>query len=261
LAFCGSRPLRISWLIVGMKPFTLSMPESPAVTLLNRKSAEPKQHYCRLATRMLSNVQLLPGASESQDARTVGHIATVWSPVNCSTGLFDRCFCSVHQRRRIGARVYRNGFPTARVLWARPTFRWLFQDPFDHSLHLLLGGPDLTPSTSATRRPCLADPQFLPRLLQILKLAHHFLGTHYRPLGTGTFQIGFEFGAGACHLSLELILCHLRFDLGPLHCGVGGPHLLACALNSSSEPAREFLHYAPELLERIADHDSLPTAL
>src|SRR5512133_994343 len=26
LAFCGSRPLRISWLIVGMKPFTLSMP-------------------------------------------------------------------------------------------------------------------------------------------------------------------------------------------------------------------------------------------
>src|SRR6478735_8383805 len=43
LAFCGSRPLRISWLIVGMKPFTLSMPESPAVTLLNTKSATPKQ--------------------------------------------------------------------------------------------------------------------------------------------------------------------------------------------------------------------------
>src|SRR3569833_155988 len=65
LAFCGSRPLRISWLIVGMKPFTLCLREVPAVTLLNRKSAEPKQHHCRLATRMLSNVQLLPGASES----------------------------------------------------------------------------------------------------------------------------------------------------------------------------------------------------
>src|SRR5438270_10003894 len=56
----------------------LSLREDPAVTLLNRKSAEPKQHHCRLATRMLSNVQLLPGASESQDARTGGHIALVW---------------------------------------------------------------------------------------------------------------------------------------------------------------------------------------
>jgi hypothetical protein len=50
--------------------------------LLNRKSAEPKQHphfprLGRLATRMLSNVQLLPGTSESQDARTGGHIAVV----------------------------------------------------------------------------------------------------------------------------------------------------------------------------------------
>jgi hypothetical protein len=37
--------LRISWLIVGMKPFTFVVPEVPAVTLLNRKSAEPKQPY------------------------------------------------------------------------------------------------------------------------------------------------------------------------------------------------------------------------
>src|SRR4029079_15602140 len=69
----------------------LSLPERPAVTLLNRKSAEPKQHHGRLATRMLSNVQLLPGASETQDARTGGHIATVPRTVSrertpCSIG-------------------------------------------------------------------------------------------------------------------------------------------------------------------------------
>jgi hypothetical protein len=69
--------LRISWLIVGMKPFTFHCRKSPAVTLLNRKSAEPKQHHGRLATRMLSNVQLLPAMSESQHLRTGGHIATV----------------------------------------------------------------------------------------------------------------------------------------------------------------------------------------
>jgi hypothetical protein len=34
------------------------MPEGPAVTLPNRKSAEPKQQLGRLATRMSSNVQL-----------------------------------------------------------------------------------------------------------------------------------------------------------------------------------------------------------
>jgi hypothetical protein len=43
LAFCGSRPLRISWLIVGMKPFTLCLPEVPAVTLLNVKKRGAEQ--------------------------------------------------------------------------------------------------------------------------------------------------------------------------------------------------------------------------
>src|SRR5438270_3729548 len=43
----------------------LSLREAPAVTLLNRKSAEPTQPHGRLATRMLSNVQLLPGASKA----------------------------------------------------------------------------------------------------------------------------------------------------------------------------------------------------
>src|ERR1044071_10387297 len=57
LAFCGSRPLRISWLIVGMKPFTLSVPEAPAVTLPNANSAN-QEALGRLATRLLSNVQL-----------------------------------------------------------------------------------------------------------------------------------------------------------------------------------------------------------
>jgi hypothetical protein len=39
------------------------MREVPAVTLLNRKSAEPSSLTGRLATRMLSNVQLLPATT------------------------------------------------------------------------------------------------------------------------------------------------------------------------------------------------------
>src|SRR6185503_14001381 len=83
LAFCGSRPLRISWLIVGMKPLHLSLREVPAVTLLNRKSAEPSSLTGRLATRMLSNVQLLSGDKQRIPlARTGGHIATGRGRVN-----------------------------------------------------------------------------------------------------------------------------------------------------------------------------------
>src|ERR671913_758757 len=57
LAFCGSRPLRISWLIVGMKPFTLSVPEAPAVTFAQHEKRERLGDPCSRATGLhaLSN--------------------------------------------------------------------------------------------------------------------------------------------------------------------------------------------------------------
>src|SRR5512133_4256813 len=45
LAFCGSRPLRISWLIVGMKPFTFRCRKARRLLCSTEKSAEPKQPY------------------------------------------------------------------------------------------------------------------------------------------------------------------------------------------------------------------------
>jgi hypothetical protein len=61
-----------------MKPLHLSVPEVPAVTLLNRKSAKPSSLTDRLATRMLSNVQLFARQqAEIPLVRTGGHIAVV----------------------------------------------------------------------------------------------------------------------------------------------------------------------------------------
>jgi hypothetical protein len=68
--------LRISWLIVGMKPFTLLYAGKPGGYFAQQKKRGAEAAVvAALATRMLSNVQLLPGASESRDARTGGHIA------------------------------------------------------------------------------------------------------------------------------------------------------------------------------------------
>src|SRR3569833_1750484 len=58
LAFCGSRPLRISWLIVGMKPFTFRC------RIRGGYFAQSKKREVLAATRhpaftSLSNVQLL----------------------------------------------------------------------------------------------------------------------------------------------------------------------------------------------------------
>src|SRR4029450_9315711 len=58
LAFCGSRPLRISWLIVGMKP-------SPFVAasggyFAQGKSGRSQKTSGERACASLSNVQLLP---------------------------------------------------------------------------------------------------------------------------------------------------------------------------------------------------------
>jgi hypothetical protein len=39
-AFCGSRPLRISWLIVGMKPFTLLSAGKPRGYFAQQKKRE-----------------------------------------------------------------------------------------------------------------------------------------------------------------------------------------------------------------------------
>src|SRR4051794_33776544 len=58
---------------------------------------------------MLSNVQLLPGASESQDARTGGHIATACRRVNRGRRLFDRRLGSIHERFRVRPRFYWSG--------------------------------------------------------------------------------------------------------------------------------------------------------
>src|SRR5690242_12805063 len=55
-----------------MKPFTLSLPEIPAVTLLNRKCAKSGRPGAAWLSRMLSNVQLLSGASDAHPCRSDG---------------------------------------------------------------------------------------------------------------------------------------------------------------------------------------------
>src|SRR6185369_10092340 len=65
LAFCGSRPLRISWLIVGMKPSPF-IAGNPGGYFAQRNSAKSGQPLGRLAIALLSNVQLLPGASDME---------------------------------------------------------------------------------------------------------------------------------------------------------------------------------------------------
>src|SRR5881409_3941012 len=74
LAFCGSRPLRISWLIVGMKPFTFRCGKTPRLLCSTEKARNRDSLHGRLATRMLSNVQLLSGASE--DSLSLGRAGT-----------------------------------------------------------------------------------------------------------------------------------------------------------------------------------------
>jgi len=72
LAFCGSRPLRISWLIVGMKPFTFRCGKAPRLLCSTEKARNQGSLTGRLATRMLSNVQLLPGETELTPCRSDG---------------------------------------------------------------------------------------------------------------------------------------------------------------------------------------------
>src|SRR3954464_14975866 len=78
LAFCGSRPLRISWLIVGMKPFTFRCRHSRRLLCSTEKARSRGSLTGRLATRVVSNVQLLSGEQERIPlARTGGHITMV----------------------------------------------------------------------------------------------------------------------------------------------------------------------------------------
>jgi hypothetical protein len=63
-AFCGSRPLRISWLIVGMKPFTLSYFAEAQKAQKTRRLSSPRPFAGRS-----SNVQAL---ARSRNARLRG---------------------------------------------------------------------------------------------------------------------------------------------------------------------------------------------
>src|ERR1044071_1498980 len=59
LAFCGSRPLRISWLIVGMKPFTFRC-RKPRRLLCPKQKREVLMTPGHPGFTFLSNVQLCP---------------------------------------------------------------------------------------------------------------------------------------------------------------------------------------------------------
>src|SRR3569623_463568 len=85
LAFCGARPLRISGLIVGMKPFTFRC------RIRGGYFAQSNKREVLAASRhpaftSLSNVQLLSGTRESLVARTGGHIAATRERVNRAAG-------------------------------------------------------------------------------------------------------------------------------------------------------------------------------
>src|SRR5687768_13170126 len=72
LAFCGSRPLRISWLIVGMKPSPFIAGHKPAVTLpslrSHAKSAKPGRTNRPPGHRVVEQCSARPaGATESRD--------------------------------------------------------------------------------------------------------------------------------------------------------------------------------------------------
>src|SRR3569623_1203831 len=71
LAFCGSRPLRTSWLIVGMKPFTFALPE--IWRLLCREPLEKTKRVVgrvsgHLMTRVLRQRSALPTRQRAGEA-------------------------------------------------------------------------------------------------------------------------------------------------------------------------------------------------
>src|SRR5881392_2576752 len=83
LAFCGSRPLRISWLIVGMKPFTFRGRKARRLLCSTANARSPSCLSVAWTSRALSNVQLLPARGDEDAAsRTTGHIAMLPPRVN-----------------------------------------------------------------------------------------------------------------------------------------------------------------------------------